>query len=270
MIKIPSNRKDIEIYLLSAGQYLADAGAAMGVLPYRLWRDKVRIDEDHCLVMALHCLLVKTKAHNILVDTGIGEYLSDRLIKIYRPGKFTLIEELSLVGLQPNEVDRIVLTHLHFDHAGGLLSTAKELLFPAAEYIVQTDEWATALNPDTLNVAAYSLREHYEALKDSGRVKLTSGESEIDSGVFLEKIAGHSVGMQLVKILDEKQLIYYAGDAFPLNAHLSPAVTSAYDLCRNTLCTVKENIKETLRNTGGKLILCHEMTEPIISFNSEK
>jgi glyoxylase-like metal-dependent hydrolase (beta-lactamase superfamily II) len=266
MQKIVTKRSDIEVYLVSAGFYHADAGAAMGVLPYKLWHDKIETDENHCIKMDLHCLLIKTKKHNILVDTGIGEYLTDRLKKIYRPGDFTLVEEIASAGLTANDIDIVIFTHLHFDHAGGILSTDKEMIFPNARYIIQKSEWETATNPDILNSAAYSLKEHYSLISD--KLILIDGVYEVDNEIFLEKIGGHCPGMQILRIEDESELIYFAGDAFPLKFHLNPTVTSAYDISRVDLCTTKEKIKNDLERTGGKLILSHDRVEPIIYFCS--
>jgi glyoxylase-like metal-dependent hydrolase (beta-lactamase superfamily II) len=266
MQRISTNRDDIELYLLSAGDYSADVGAAMGVLPYKLWHDKVKIDEFHTLRMRLYCLLIKTSKDLILVDTGIGEYLNDRLKKIYRPSKFILIDEILETGYKPQDINYLVLTHLHFDHVGGIVSENKELLFPNAEYIVQTDEWTIARNPDTLNVASYSLTEHYEILEKTKKVKTIEGVFELSTGVYIEKIGGHSLGMQIVRILDEGEVIYFAGDAFPTKFHLNPIVNSAYDISRIDMCKVKEKIKIDLNKNGGKLILSHDIEEPIIIF----
>jgi glyoxylase-like metal-dependent hydrolase (beta-lactamase superfamily II) len=269
MQPVATNRPDIELYLLSAGDYSADVGAAMGVLPYKLWHEKVAIDEFHSIRMRLYCLLIKTPTTMILVDTGIGEVLNDRLKKIYRPSEFTLIDEIRETGYKPEDIKYVVLTHLHFDHAGGIISQCKELLFPNAEYIVQTDEWNTARNPDTLNLASYSLTEHYEILEKSNKVKTIEGDFEIATGVFVEKIGGHSLGMQIVRIVDGNEVIYFAGDAFPTRFHLNPIVNSAYDISRIDMCRVKENIKIDLNKNGGKLILSHDIVEPIIIFPSE-
>jgi glyoxylase-like metal-dependent hydrolase (beta-lactamase superfamily II) len=266
MQRIATIRDDIELYLLSAGDYSADVGAAMGVLPYKLWCDKVQIDEFHTLRMRLYCLLLKTSTSLILVDTGIGEYLNDRLKKIYRPSKFILIDEILATGYKPQDINYLVLTHLHFDHVGGIISENKELLFPKAEYIVQTDEWAIARKTDTLNAASYSLTEHYEILEQTKKVKTIEGSFELSPGIFIEKISGHSLGMQIVRIVDDSEVIYFAGDAFPTRFHLNPIVNSAYDISRIDMCRVKENIKNDLTQNGGKLILSHDIEEPIISF----
>ena len=264
MKKIKCKREDLELYVLSAGTYSADAGAAMGVYPYKLWHDKIDVDENYCIRMGLNCLLIKTTETNILVDVGIGDYTSDRQKKIYQPSKSTLLDELKMVGLDKDDVEIIVLTHLHHDHVGGILNEGKEFIFKNAKYIIQRIEFETALNPDPLNIAAYPLFDHYSLLKNIAILELLDGGKEIYNGIWVEKIDGHSHGMQIVKILDEDNLIYCAGDAFPTRFLLPPAITSAYELSRKDLYINKERIMADLKRCGGKLILSHDRDEPIV------
>jgi len=266
MIKINTKRNDISVFVISAGHYYADAGAAMGVLPYKLWHDKVELDAAHRIKLELHCLLIVSEGRVILVDCGIGEYLSEKLKKIYSPSKFTLLDELHAAGVNENDVNMVLFTHLHFDHVGGVINANKELCFPNAGYFVQEDEWQTALEPNLVNKASYSLDEHYQILKNSDNVWRFESSFGISGGIEVEHIGGHSPGMQIVKIKDEDQLIYFAGDAFPLRLHLNPAVTSAYDVCRESLCEAKAAIKDELGKCGGKLILGHEPGDPVVEW----
>jgi len=266
MTKIASKREDIEIYLLSAGQYFADAGAAMGVYPYKLWHDKVELDADNCIKMELNSLLIKTKDTNIIVDCGIGDYITDRQRKIYKPSKSTLIEELQSVGLDKNDINLVILTHLHFDHAGGILATEGEFTFPNARYVIQQEEWNTAQNPSLYFTASYPLTEHYKMLLDNDCTMLVSGEKEIYKDVFVKKIAGHCPGAQVVRIVDKDNVIYFAGDAFPSSFHLPPPITSAYEMSRIDLYEQKEMILDELKKYGGKLILSHDKDNPIVEY----
>ena len=267
MKKITCKRDDIELYVVSTGQYYADAGAAMGVYPYKLWHDKVELDADNCLKMELNCLLIKTGESNILVDCGIGDYVTDRQRKVYKPSKSTLLDELQSVGVSASDINFVVLTHLHFDHAGGLLSPDKEFVFPSAKYIIQLDEWNTAQNPDLYFTASYPLTEHYKMLHDAGNTIIVNGEKEIYKGVSVEKIAGHCPGAQIVKIKDGDNLIYFAGDAFPSSFHLPAPITSAYEMSRIDLYRQKEIILDSLKRQGGKLILSHERENSIVEYS---
>lgn len=266
MLKIPCLRKDIEVYLISAGHYFTDAGAAMGVLPHKLWYNKIELDDDYCMKMQLNCLLIKSEKFNILIDCGIGDNYSENQKKIFKPGKFILLSELNSVGIDKKDITHIVLTHLHFDHAGGILTSSNEFLFKNSKVIIQKDEWDTALEPDKLNAAAYPLAEHYQFLSSFSNLFIVDGEYEIARNVFVVKTGGHSPGMQIVKILDNESIIYFAGDVFPSGLHLNPTITSAYEISRKDLFIVKENILKDLKKYKGTLILSHEIENPIIHF----
>ena len=264
MKEIVCNHNNLKLYVLSAGHYFADAGAAMGVYPYKLWYDKVKLDENNCIQMGLNCLLIKTDTLNILVDTGIGDCISDRQKKIYRPSKSTLLDELYQTGLKEDDIDIIVLTHLHHDHAGGVLNEDGDFIFKNAKYIIQRVEFETALSPDLLNMAAYPLVEHYKMLNENANVELVDGTKEIAEGVWVERVEGHSNGMQMVKILGGDSCVIYAGDAFPSKFHLPPAITSAYELSRRDLYFNKEIILSLLKSHKGKLILSHDKNDAVI------
>jgi len=259
MKPIPTTRTDLSVNILSAGHYFADAGAAMGVLPYKLYCDKIELDEAHRIKMELPCLLIKTPEHRILVDCGIGSYLPEKLIKIYNPSPFTLIDELLEAGVDRHDIDIVIFTHLHFDHMGGAVLADKTLTFPNARYIMQKEEWETAICPDVLNKGSYSLSEHIQKLADSGLVDIIDGDFIVYDGVVCEKIGGHSPGFQIVSISDNERLLVFAGDAFPLRFHLNPAVTSAYDICRLRMCEAKVLLKERVERSNGVLIFGHEM-----------
>ena len=302
MQKIQCNRKDIELFVISAGHYFADAGAAMGVLPYKLWSDNIVLDQYRRVKLDLNCLLIKIQCApessskkndfsdkiNILVDCGIGNCNSEKLNKIYQPSNSTLINELASVGMSPDQINMVVLTHLHFDHAGGILeknihdiptvdfnnkrdvvnpNSSNKLLFKNAKYLIQKDEWETALNPDSLNMAAYTIIEQYNLLNKSDQIRLIEGEIELYKEIFVEKVDGHSPGMQVLKINDLGEFIYFGSDAFPLQFHLTPSVTSAYDISRKELHKNKEKILKELKSHGGKLIFSHEIEKKWIEFN---
>jgi len=216
--------------------------------------------------MGLNCLLIKTADANILVDVGIGDYTSDRQKKIYNPSKSTLADEINMAGLDADDINVVVFTHLHHDHVGGILNVDKEFVFKNAKYIVQRLEFETALHPDLLNMAAYSLAEHYKMLSENAVVELVDGTKEIYKGIWLEKIDGHSHGMQMVKIVDEDNVIYCAGDAFPTRFLLPPAITSAYELSRKDLYFNKEKIIGDLKKNGGNLVLSHDIEEAVVEF----
>ncbi|HOD52951.1 MAG TPA: MBL fold metallo-hydrolase [Candidatus Cloacimonadota bacterium] len=268
-MRIETKNPDIRITTVSAGDYYTDAGAAMGVLPKAIWKKYLQTDENDTIKMALNCLLIQNKNCNILVDTGVGNLLSDKQFKIYRPGHFSLLENLNELGISRHDIHHVVFTHLHFDHIGGILHKdfPNELTFPNAYHHIQKKEWLMATNPNELNQAAYPFREHINVLSDSIRLDIIDGDTELFPNIHLQLVQGHSEGMQIVKIMDQGRAIYYAGDMIPSFLHLSPSVTSAYELCRKTSYMAKIKILKEVKETQGLIIMNHDPQKGCINFD---
>lgn len=251
----------MKLHLVSAGHYWTDAGAFFGVLPYFIWQDKVVTDERRRLQMNLNLLLVQTGGRNILVDTGIGNRLDKRRKEIYNPSLFELPLSLEALGLKCTDITDVILTHLHFDHAGGVVSNlANEdfLTFPYAEYHIQKSEWHMAQYPDKLNKAAYQFDHQLYLLNREGNINLLDGDTEIESNLFVRHTGGHTVGMQIVEAVIDGTPYIYAGDIIPTRFHLPLAITSSYDVSRQDSYQAKQKIYERLTSENGYLLLDHD------------
>ncbi|PKN77907.1 MAG: MBL fold metallo-hydrolase, partial [Candidatus Cloacimonetes bacterium HGW-Cloacimonetes-1] len=129
----------------------------MGVLPWSIWNKKIATDERRRLLMSLNLLLIRSEDRCILVDTGLGNRLNERQQDIYNPSEFLLPISLGELGIKDTDVTDVIMTHLHFDHAGGIVTdfgNEDRLTFPNATYWIQKDEWEMAKHPDGLNKAA--------------------------------------------------------------------------------------------------------------------
>jgi glyoxylase-like metal-dependent hydrolase (beta-lactamase superfamily II) len=251
----------MKLHLVSAGHYWTDAGAFFGVLPYFIWHDKVATDERQRLQMNLNLLLMQTDGRNILVDTGIGNRLNKRRKEIYDPSPFELPLSLDALGLKCTDITDVILTHLHFDHAGGIVSSLDGedyLTFPGAEFHIQKSEWHMAQNPDKLNKAAYQFDHQLSLLDREGRLNFLDGDAEIAPGVMVRHTGGHTVGMQIVEVLNEGTPYIYAGDIIPTRFHLPLAITSSYDVSRQDSYEAKQKIYERLTSGNGYLLLDHD------------
>jgi len=254
----------MNIRLVSAGHYWTDAGAFMGVLPYFIWHDKVRTDERQRLQMNLNLLLIQTDGRNILVDTGVGNRLNKRRKEIYNPSEFDLVSNLKALGIQPEEITDVILTHLHFDHAGGVVSTVDDkdvLTFPNAVYHVQQQEWDIARHPDKLNAAAYQFEHQLSQLEKEGTLHFVDGDAEIAPDVFVRLVGGHTLGMQIVEVLIDGTPYIYAGDIIPTRFHLPLAITSSYDVSRRDSFDAKQMIYQKLTAKKGFLLLDHDTND---------
>jgi glyoxylase-like metal-dependent hydrolase (beta-lactamase superfamily II) len=260
------NFGNFKYFNIDGGYYFSDAGAAMGVFPRALWENKIDLDSKYRMKFNLNLGLIVTESTKILIDTGIGNRISEKEKKIYNPSDYRLFDSLKSLNIKPEEINYVVLTHLHFDHAGGIVSTLNgedKLTFPNAIHLIQKEEWETAKSPDELNKAAYNFKKHLALLESKGNYKLIDGDEEIIPGVKLIKAGGHSNGCQIVKMQNEETIAYYAGDIIPSEMHIALGITSSYDVCRKETVKYKKLILEELVKFNGFLILNHDSERAI-------
>jgi len=169
---------------------------------------------------------------------------------------------LSKMGYPRTSITDVIMTHLHHDHAGGIVSLDSEgkeyLTFPNAVYHIQLAEWKIAREPDILNFAAYDFNRNLKLLEEKGRVNLIEGDYTLCDGVDLKLVGGHTDGMQIVIINKDNQKYIYAGDIIATKFHTSMAVTSAYDVCRSDTVKAKHLIYDRLKANNGFLLLDHD------------
>ncbi|MCF7792866.1 MAG: MBL fold metallo-hydrolase [Candidatus Cloacimonetes bacterium] len=247
--------------VVSAGSWMGDGGAAMGVMPKALWKKLLPCDNKNRIPLALNSLLIQTAGKNILIDTGIGNKLSPKKKEIYQASDFDLLENLHKLDLKREEIDYVILTHLHFDHAGGVVTNfagKPELTFPNAIHVFQKAEWEIAQNPDELNKASYNFKDDLQLLNESGKYKVIEGDYELLPGVKIERTGGHSEGMQVVRMESDGELAYYAGDIIPMQSLKHLAVNSAFEICRKDSFIAKKKILTELKNRNGILFYAHD------------
>jgi glyoxylase-like metal-dependent hydrolase (beta-lactamase superfamily II) len=219
---------------VSGGRFRIDGGTMFGVVPKMLWNPIFPADEHNNIAQATNCVLVDTGQKTVLIDTGYGSKLPEKQRKLLQaePGD-PLLESLLKFEIQPDDVDAVVLSHLHFDHAGGAtrVSESGELLptFPKAEYFAQRREWvmATAEFPEL--AGAYPL-ENLLPLQKSGQLRLLDGEVEILPGFRYAVTGGHTEGHAVVVIESDGQTAVYLGDLCPSTRHFPSRWCMAYDV----------------------------------------
>ncbi len=193
---------DFELTAVSDGTYLLDGGAFFGVIPKVMWSRKMASDEKNAVTSGLNSLLVRTGDKTILIETGIGNKLPDRMVKFYgQPAK--LLENLSAVGVAPEDIDIVINSHLHFDHCGW--NTVRDKngkivpTFPRAQYYAPAGEWEYAQHPSERDWISF-LPDNYDPLVESGQMKLLKGGEEIVPGISVETFPGHTQWMQAVVV----------------------------------------------------------------------
>ena len=187
--------------LIQAGTFRSDAGALFGPVPRILWDRLVtsEIDHDHRLLQALNCLLIETPSGRVLIETGIGERVSDKVREMRGYEGSPILAALEAAGFEPDSVDVVALSHLHFDHAGGLLRADGEKAFPRAAVVAQRAEWQIAFDGNSRIVASYDQPE-LELVRAWGEEGWVDGEREILPGVSVVRTGGHSAGHQAIVV----------------------------------------------------------------------
>jgi len=222
---------DFELTVLSDGYYISDGGAFFGVVPKVLWEKKVRADELNRIYAGLNSILVRTGSQNILIETGIGNKISDKLKKIYEP-KEELLENLQATGVSPEEIDIVINSHLHFDHCGWntvYKDGSAVAAFPKATYYVQQGEWEHAQLQLERDRVSY-ISDNYNPLISSGQMKLLKGAAEIAPGISVALYPGHTRHLQAVFIRSGGKTACYISDLIPTTWHLDVTWVMAYDL----------------------------------------
>ncbi len=224
------------------GTIALDGGAMFGVVPRPLWEKKFPPDERNRIQLAVRCLLIVDGKRRVLVDDGIGNEWSGKFRDMYGidHGKTNLDSELQRAGLTRADITDVVLTHLHFDHAGGTTRDGG-LAFPNATYHLQRRHWKWAHQPSEKDAGSFR-REDYAALESSGRLHLLEGTTELYEGLHLFVSEGHTVGLQLVRIEDGDQTLVYCGDLVPTTSHLRAPWVAAYDLYPLTVIEEKRQL----------------------------
>ena len=188
-----------ELSIIPDGTYPLDGGAFFGVIPKIMWSRKVHADERNYVQAGLNSLLIRTGKQNVLVETGMGNKLSDRMVKFYgQPAQ--LLTNLAAAGIAPEDIDIVINTHLHFDHCGW--NTIKKdgkivPTFPRAKYYAPEGEWQYARKPSDRDAISY-IPDNYDPLVKSGQMTLLKGGEEILPGITVKTFPGHTAHMQAV------------------------------------------------------------------------
>jgi glyoxylase-like metal-dependent hydrolase (beta-lactamase superfamily II) len=188
---------DFELSIFSDGTYPLDGGAFFGVIPKVMWSKRVEPDDRNYCTAGLNSLLIRTGKQNVLVETGMGNKLSDRMLKFYgQPAQ--LLDNLAAAGMALEDIDIVINSHLHFDHCGWNTvrdKTGKTVpTFPRAKYYAPEGEWQYARHPSERDAISY-ISENYDPLVASGQMTLLKGGEEIVPGIAVQTFPGHTAHM---------------------------------------------------------------------------
>lgn len=247
---IVSERGDLRIHLLDAGRVLLDGGAMFGVVPKPLWSRVRSADDRNRIELAMNLLLIDDGKQRVLVDTGAGSGWDAKSQTIYGITPLDAAALLKPAGLTPDQIDTVVLTHLHFDHAGGATEPDGERFrpaFPAARYIVQKGELELA-RQDNERIRASYLTNRFEPLAAAGCLHTIEGDTDLFPWMRVEVVPGHTPYMQMVLLNDGRGTIAFPADLVPTASHVPYPWIMGYDLePLRTLATKKKVFPRALR-----------------------
>jgi glyoxylase-like metal-dependent hydrolase (beta-lactamase superfamily II) len=254
----------VRVALVRAGTFRSDAGSLLGPVPWVLWRGLVadEIDAERRLMQALNCLLIETPAGRALVETGIGERITDKVRTIRGVDGDAILPALRRAGFDPATVDVVALSHLHFDHAGGLLDAEGRRAFPRAAVVAQRAEWEVALNDNPRNVAGYDQPE-LRLVHDWGAEGAADGEREVLPGVSVVPTGGHTGGHQGVVVRGPRGTVAFFGDLAMRPWSANPRWVTAFDDFPLDSVVVKASLFGRAADEGWTVVLSHEPDRPI-------
>jgi len=241
---------ELELISLCDGFFHLDGGSMFGTVPKVLWEQKAPADARNRITLAMRPLVVRG-ARTMIIDAGLGDKGNDKFNDIYGVERTRHLDHtLAEAGLAPGDIDIVLATHLHFDHAGGF--TRREASgrivprFPRAQYVARRGEWDDATHPHERNRASY-LPGDFVPLADAGVLQLVDDDQTIMPGVRVRRTGGHTMHHQMVLIESGGRTAAFVADLMPTAAHLGLAWILGYDLYpMDTLAAKKAFVKEAV------------------------
>jgi glyoxylase-like metal-dependent hydrolase (beta-lactamase superfamily II) len=254
------------LYSVEGNTQKLDGGAMYGNAPKPLWERWSPADAQNRIDLACRALLVREPGRLILAETGIGAFFEPKLRERFGvvEDRHVLLDNLAAIGVRPEDVDVVVLSHLHFDHAGGLLSAwapdaAPRLVFPNARYVVGREAWARAITPHFRDRASY-IPDLQPMLEATGRLELVDGPRSATLGddYRFHLSQGHTPGLLLLEVPSSDGPVVFAADLIPGRPWVRRAITMGYDRFPELLIDEKRALLDDLVARGGRLFFTHD------------
>ena len=258
----------MQLHAVLGNSQRLDGGAMFGNAPRAMWEKWIAPDAANRIPLACRCLLVRDRGRTILFETGIGAFFAPTMRERYGvvEGWHVLLDHLKRLGVQPEDVDVIVLSHLHFDHAGGALTAWQEgvapaLAFPRAHWVVGARAWDRAVAPHARDRASF-IPELPALLEATGRLEKVAGARSdvLGDGYRFHTSDGHTPGLLLTELDAPGGPIVFAADLIPGRPWVHVPITMGYDRYPEQLIEEKQALLTDLAARGGRLFFTHDPT----------
>ena len=257
----------LRVSALDTGFFKLDGGAMFGVVPKKIWQKLSPPDDNNLCRWAMRCLLVETADRLIVIDTGIGSKQDDKFRSHFEPhGDTSLLKSLQALGYTPADITDVLLTHLHFDHAGGAVERhvdgSLRPTFPNARYWSNERHWHWACNPNAREAASF-LQENFVPLQEAGQLHFVPLPDEHDEthwlpGIRLRWLYGHTEAMMRPIIDWQGHTLAYCADLIPSSFHLRMPYVMAYDLRPLHTLEEKQRLLAEAADQGWLLFFEHD------------
>ena len=256
----------LELRLVPDAPVFIDGGAMFGVVPKTLWIKHKVPDDRNRVPVAANCLLVQGPQGTSLIEGGIGEKYSDRQRDFFGIDDMGRLKKgLRAAQVEPEDVDHVFLTHLHFDHCGAVtMYDGSRLLptFPRARHFVQRQEYEVLMNPDPRSKPSY-IPDNLEAVREAGLLELVDGDAEPVPGFELRLTPGHTAGHQVVLVKDPAGNAAFMGDLVPYMSHLKTNWVAGTDVLPLQTMSTKDAFLAEVRERDYLVVLYHEHATPV-------
>jgi len=263
-----------KLKIITSSYFGLDGGAMFGVIPKVLWNRTNPSDDSNRIRLSAQHLILESDGRKIIIDTGMGNKWDEKSKSIYAVDENNSMDgALKQIGYSRDNITDVILTHLHFDHAGGstILENGKPIpAFPNAKYYVQKRQWDQAINPSDKDRASY-VKNDFIPLFEEGVLNFINGEEQFDDEIQFIETKGHSFGQQLIKVSDSSNSILFCADLIPTASHIPLPYIMGYDLQPLVTMEEKKKILPLAADENWKLFFGHD---PEVAFctviNTEK